>query len=61
MYLPWQVFVLIMLTVVILIVIKNSLKFRKEFGKGTMLDKIRARYPNAIILRVFRAKSDDSK
>jgi len=56
---PWPVFPITLFAISIALFIRNTYKFRKEFGKETTIEEIRQRYPRAKVMRLWRSKSED--
>ncbi len=53
---PWQVYPLLMIAFVILIFIRNTKKYRREFGDSPTIEDIRARYPRAKVIRLWKKR-----
>jgi len=56
----WWIFPSLFLVVAILILIRNTLRLKRQFGKEPTPDDIRKKYPRARTFRISK-KRDDSE
>jgi hypothetical protein len=55
---PWQVYPLLLVGLTVIIVIRNSIKYRREFGGSSTIEDIKTRYPRAKVFPLRPKKKD---
>ena len=57
MHIPWFIYIVVIFAIAAAIVLRNTLKLRKQFGSHADVEEVRGRYPKAKMFTLWPRKN----